>query len=383
MNLKEKQIVPPTKLIIASRRSRLAIWQAQLVKDHLTKLYPSCQTDILALITRGDQILDRILSKVGGKGLFVKELEQALLDGRADLAVHSLKDVPMELPVEFEMPAVMLREDASDVIVLPQEKKDIEVASPAAICFNASESVLMQLKPGAQVGTASQRRAVFITENFPHLKVKILRGNLDTRLSRLDNQEYDAIILAAAGLKRLGLGERIVEYLDPNWCIPAPGQGALGIEIARHRKTLNDLSKLLAPIHHKETALAIYAEREMSRLLGGSCELPIAAYATWQESVSNINNNFQSQPFISEKVTNLKHENILLNEKNIKAKQSLLNLSAWIALPASCKQSKRISVAATAKVSSIDDALKLGKFVADALFEQGAQKIIDEITSGK
>lgn len=247
------------KLVIASRESRLAMWQAETVSAQLRELYPHSSVEILGMTTRGDQILDRTLSKVGGKGLFVKELEIAMLEGHAHLAVHSLKDVPMELPPEFELAAVLEREDARDAFV--SNDYDSLAALPA----------------GAVVGTSSLRRQALIASRFPHLVIQPLRGNLDTRLAKLDRGDYAAIILAAAGLKRLGLPERVRCLLEPEQSLPAPGQGAMAIEIPAGR---DDLRALLAPLNHADTAAAVRAERTLSRVFGGSCQVPLAAYAT-------------------------------------------------------------------------------------------------------
>lgn len=248
----------PTKLIIASRESRLAMWQAENVRARLQALYPQCEVQILGMTTRGDQILDRALSKVGGKGLFVKELEVAMEEGRADLAVHSLKDVPMDLPEGFSLAAILEREDPRDAFVSTQ--------------FNS----LAELPHGAVVGTSSLRRQALISARFPHLVIKPLRGNLDTRLRKLDEGEYAAIILAAAGLKRLGLPERIKAFLDPVESLPAAGQGAMAIEIRSERQ---DLQEILAPLNHLETSQAVNAERTVSKAFGGSCQIPLAAFA--------------------------------------------------------------------------------------------------------
>ena len=261
------QISYPKKLVIASRESRLAMWQAEYVRDCLKNLYPECDVSILGMTTRGDQILDRTLSKVGGKGLFVKELEVALEEGRADLAVHSLKDVPMQLPEGFELACIMEREDARDAFV------------------SNDYASLAELPIGAVVGTASLRREASLRARYPHLKIEPLRGNLDTRLSKLDKKEYAAIILAAAGLKRLGLGSRIKNLLPPEDSLPAAGQGALGIEIRAGRP---DVQAALAPLNHAPSAWAVMAERAVSRALGGSCDVPLAAYATWQGSQLNL-----------------------------------------------------------------------------------------------
>lgn len=253
----------PTRLVIASRESRLAMWQAEHVQACLKKLYPNCEVIILGMTTKGDQILDRALSKVGGKGLFVKELETALEDGRADLAVHSLKDVPMVMPEGFDLSCIMVREDARDALV------------------SNDYGSLAELPAGAVVGTSSLRREAIIRSQYPHLRVEPLRGNLDTRMAKLDRGEYQAIILAAAGLKRLGMGARIKALLPYDPHTPAAGQGALGIETLSARP---DVKAWLAPLNDLPTALAVTAERAVSRKLGGSCEVPLAAHAQWQNS---------------------------------------------------------------------------------------------------
>jgi hydroxymethylbilane synthase len=248
----------PATLIIATRASRLALWQAEHVRSLLQGLYPQCQVSLLTMTTRGDQILDRSLSKVGGKGLFIKELETALLDGRADLAVHSLKDVPVDMQLPFSLSVVLDRDDPRDAFV--SNDYDSLAALPA----------------GAVVGTSSLRRESQIRERFPHLDVQPLRGNLDTRLGKLDNGGYSAIILAAAGLRRLGLASRIRGYLSVEESLPAAGQGALGIEILDAR---SDMHAWLAPLADREATACTLAERAVSRVLGGSCQVPLAAFA--------------------------------------------------------------------------------------------------------
>jgi hydroxymethylbilane synthase len=235
------------------------MWQAEHVRARLAELYPQCVIEILGMTTRGDQILDRTLSKVGGKGLFVKELEVAMAEGRADLAVHSLKDMPMELPQGFALAAVLEREDPRDAFV------------------SNDYASLDALPAGAIVGTSSLRRQALIAARFPQLVIKPLRGNLDTRLGKLDRGEYAAIILAAAGLKRLGLAERIKALIEPEQSLPAPGQGAMAIEICEGR---DDLQQVLAALNHLPTAQAVTAERTLSRAFGGSCQVPLAAFAT-------------------------------------------------------------------------------------------------------
>jgi hydroxymethylbilane synthase len=267
MNTETRSTQPPQSLVIASRESRLAMWQAEHVQFALHKLYPSCEVKILGMTTRGDQILDRTLSKVGGKGLFVKELEGALADGRADLAVHSLKDVPMELPEGFTLSTILERGDPLDAFVSPHYAS------------------LADLPAGSVVGTSSLRREAMLRMHFPHLDIRPLRGNLDTRLAKLDRGDYAAIILAAAGLQRLGLEARIRGSLAAEYSLPAAGQGALGIEIRAGRP---ELAAWLAPLHHQATAVAAEAERMVSRALGGSCEVPLAAYATWRDDTLRL-----------------------------------------------------------------------------------------------
>ena len=250
-------------LIIATRESRLALWQAEHVQALLRARGHG--VDLLGMTTRGDQILDRSLSKVGGKGLFVKELEVALDEGRADLAVHSLKDVPMELPEGFELACVMEREDPRDAWV-----------SPAC-------AGLEDLPPDAVVGTSSLRRVVLLRAALERLgrtdvRIEPLRGNLDTRLRKLDEGQYHAIVLAAAGLKRLGLASRIRKIFDPAEMLPAAGQGALGIEVRASRP---EVAAALAPLAHLPSWFAVAAERAVSRGMGGSCSMPLAAFATW------------------------------------------------------------------------------------------------------
>jgi hydroxymethylbilane synthase len=235
------------------------MWQAEHVKALLQE--QGHAVALLGMSTRGDQILDRSLSKVGGKGLFVKELELALEEGRADIAVHSLKDVPMDLPEGFALACVLEREDPRDALVSPRHAS------------------LADLPQGAVVGTSSLRRVVLLRALRPDLRIEPLRGNLDTRLRKLDEGHYDAIVLAAAGLKRLGLEDRIRECFEPDTMLPAAGQGALGIEIRADRA---DLLALLAPLASRADALATAAERAVSRAMGGSCSMPLAAHARWQ-----------------------------------------------------------------------------------------------------
>jgi hydroxymethylbilane synthase len=247
----------PSRIVIATRESRLALWQATHVKDLLETAWPGCQVDLLGMTTRGDQILDRTLSKVGGKGLFVKELEQALSEGRADLAVHSMKDVPAELPEGFALIATLARETPLDAFV-----------------SNRYES-LAEMPPGCVIGTSSLRREAQLHAQHPYLGVLPLRGNLDTRLKKLDAGEYDAIILAAAGLKRLGLANRIRALLPASESLPAAGQGALGIEACTARP---EVAAWLAPLIDPVTTACVAAERALTQALQGGCDVPIGAF---------------------------------------------------------------------------------------------------------
>ncbi len=307
-------LAAPKRLVIASRESRLALWQAHYVQDCLKKCYPDCDVQILGMTTRGDQILDKALSKVGGKGLFVKELETALEDGRADLAVHSLKDVPMVMPEGFDLACVMAREDARDAFV------------------SNDYASLEELPAGAIVGTSSLRRESVLRAKFPHLVIEPLRGNLDTRMGKLDRGEYQAIILAAAGLKRLGLESRIRACLPYDPYTPAAGQGALGIEtLTKHPH----IKEWLAPLLDLPTLYAVSAERMVSRQLGGSCEVPLAAHATWDQ------NHMQIRSFVAS-----------TDGKNICLAQG------------------------SGAVNSVADAEALGLAVAQDLLAQGAAALI-------
>ena len=249
------------RLVIATRKSRLALWQAEHVKERLEALHPGLDVELLPMSTRGDEVLDRSLEKVGGKGLFVKELENAIAAGRADLAVHSMKDVPADLPPGFLLAAITSREDPRDAFVSSRYES-----------FEAMPS-------GAIVGTSSLRRAAQISERHPSFEIKLLRGNVETRLSKLDRGEYDAIVLAVAGLVRLNLAERIRSRLAIEASLPAPGQGALGIECLAER---DDVLERLRVLADPDTAVCVRAERAVSRALGGSCTIPLGAYAVME-----------------------------------------------------------------------------------------------------
>ena len=250
-----------TTLRIATRKSQLAMWQAEHVRDLLMTAHPGLEVELVALSTRGDKILDTPLAKIGGKGLFVKELEEAMLDGRADIAVHSMKDVPMQFPEGLGLSVIFAGAEPTDALV------------------SNDYGSLDELPEGARVGTSSLRRGLQIRERRPDLEILFLRGNVQTRLAKLDDGEYDAIILATAGLKRLGLSQRIAQELPPEVCLPACGQGALGIECR-----INDpeLIALLAPLDDPDTSTRVRAERAMNTRLEGGCQVPIGGYATFE-----------------------------------------------------------------------------------------------------
>ncbi len=252
----------PRRLTIATRESALALWQAEHVRAQLAARYRGTTVELLGITTQGDRIVDRPLATIGGKGLFIKELENALREGRADLAVHSLKDMPMDVPEGFVLAAISAREDPRDAFV-----------------SNDHESIA-ELPAGAVVGTSSLRREAQLRERHPGVRIESLRGNVHTRLRKLDEGRYDAIILAAAGLKRLGLTTRIRALIDADESLPAPGQGALAIECRADRL---DVQGAIAPLADRGTTLATAAERAFSRALGGSCHTPLAAYAEWEE----------------------------------------------------------------------------------------------------
>ncbi|MEK6592084.1 MAG: hydroxymethylbilane synthase [Pseudomonadota bacterium] len=248
----------PARVVIASRESVLAMWQARHIQSRLATLYPQLEVSIVGMTTQGDRMLGTSLAKIGGKGLFVKELEDALAEARADIAVHSVKDVPMNLPPGFVLAAITERADPRDAFVSNRYQN------------------LGDLPAGGRVGTSSLRRESQLRARYPRLTAEPLRGNVQTRLGKLDAGQYDAIILAAAGLKRLGLEARICALLTPEESMPAVGQGALGIECRAGRE---DLLRLLAPLNHEATALCVSAERALSRALAGSCNVPLGGFA--------------------------------------------------------------------------------------------------------
>ena len=255
-------------LRIATRKSPLALWQAEFVKTQLQHHHPQLNVELVTMTTKGDKLLDTPLAKIGGKGLFVKELETAMLEGVADIAVHSMKDVPMEFPEGLCLSVICQREDSSDALV------------------SNHFSALNELPENAVIGTSSLRRQCQVRAHFPSLQVKELRGNVNTRLSKLDAGEYDAIILASAGLMRLNMVDRITQRLPSSISLPAGGQGAVGIE-CRSDDTL--VKKLIAPLHHLKSAICVRAERAANRHLKGGCQVPIACFATLSDDGVTVN----------------------------------------------------------------------------------------------
>jgi hydroxymethylbilane synthase len=248
---------------IATRKSALALWQAHFVKAELEAAHPGLLVELVPMSTQGDKILDTPLAKIGGKGLFVKELETALLNGQADIAVHSMKDVPVDFPEGLMLHTICQREDPRDAFV------------------SNTYQQLADLPQGAVIGTSSLRRQCQIKALRPDLQIKDLRGNVNTRLAKLDAGEFDAIILASAGLIRLGFADRIASYLDVSTSLPANGQGAVGIEC---RSDDLQIQQLLAPLEHQETRICVLAERAMNRKLQGGCQVPIGAFAVLQQN---------------------------------------------------------------------------------------------------
>ena len=260
--LKMNGVVLAEKIIrIATRKSPLALWQAEHVAERLERTFPGCRTELVKMTTQGDKILDAPLAKIGGKGLFVKELEQGMLEGLADIAVHSMKDVPVEFPDGLHLAAILTREDPTDAFV------------------SKHYSTLHDLPANAKIGTSSLRRQCQIKQFYPDAEILSLRGNVNTRLSKLDAGEYDAIILASAGLKRLGMADRITQCLDTSVSLPAIGQGAIGIECRSDDQQINEM---LSVLHDSETGLCVTAERAMNTCLNGGCQVPIAGFAQLQ-----------------------------------------------------------------------------------------------------
>jgi len=252
---------------IATRKSPLALWQAEYVATRLRSAHPELQTELVRMTTRGDKILDTPLAKVGGKGLFIKELEQGLLNGTADIAVHSMKDVPVEFPPGLQLGAVLQRHDPRDAMISNRYQRFSEI--PA----------------GAKIGTSSLRRQCQIKKHNAEYEIISLRGNVNTRLSKLDAGIYDAIVLAAAGMERLGLHSKVSEYLDPSFSLPAIGQGAIGVEC---RSDAPDVMEILSCLNDDDTRICVTAERAMNRTLEGGCQVPIAGFAELKDGVLRL-----------------------------------------------------------------------------------------------
>ena len=294
-------------LKIATRKSPLALWQAEFVKSKLETIYPDLKVELVKMTTQGDQILNSPLSKIGGKSLFIKELEVGIMEGRADIAVHSMKDVPYELPQGFEIGAILERESPFDAFV------------------SNDFSSIQDLPVGARLGSCSLRRIVQVKAMRPDLEILDLRGNVNTRLKKLDDGEYDAIILACSGLARLGFDNRIKQDLSPDDSLPAVGQGALGIEIEAND---HDISSLIKPLIHKKTQIEVSAERALNATLQGGCSVAIGAFATSEDSkltLSGMVGNVDSGEIIRVQETGETSKPIDLG---IRAAKKLLSLGA-------------------------------------------------------
>ena len=302
---------------IATRTSQLALWQAYYVRDKLQSLYQDLEVEIIEIVSQGDKTLDIPLSTVGGKGLFLKELEVSLLEGKSDIAVHSMKDVTVELPAGLEITVICPREDPRDAFV------------------SNNFSSIHDLPKGAVIGTCSLRRRCQIKANFPHLEVKNLRGNVNTRLGRLDNGDYDALVLAASGLIRLEFQHRIAQFLPTNLCLPAVGQGAVGIEC---RQDDLETNALIASLGDRDATLRVTAERAANAKLGGGCHVPVAVFSEL------INNKMTIRGMVGE-----------------------------------CDGSKVLTAQSAAVVQDVEQAIAIGEDVAADLIKQGAKEILASV----
>ncbi|OCG22952.1 MULTISPECIES: hydroxymethylbilane synthase [unclassified Gilliamella] len=302
---------------IATRKSPLALWQANFVKKQLLAAHPNLTVELIPMVTKGDVLLDSPLSKIGGKGLFVKQLEQAILNNEADIAVHSIKDIPVAFPEGLTLATICKRDDVRDAFI------------------SNTYLSLDELPNGAVIGTSSLRRQCQLREKYPHLQIKDLRGNVGTRLAKLDNKEYDAIILAAVGLKRLSLEDRIKQYIDTNLILPAVGQGAIGIETRTDDK---QILEVLSVLDDKNSRVCIEAERTMNKALQGGCQVPIACY-------SQLNNDVLSLQGLVGRIDG----------------------------------SKIVKVALTGDITEPE---MLGKELAKRLLDQGAKAILQELNGG-
>jgi hydroxymethylbilane synthase len=329
------------KIIIGTRGSKLALWQAEWIKSEIKKLYPDLEIELNKIKTTGDKILDVPLAKVGGKGLFVKEIEEALLRNEADIAVHSMKDVPTDFPEGLHIAVITKREDPRDAFI----SRAVEQQSSRAAAIKS----LKDLPLGAIIGTSSLRRSCQLLSIRPDLKIKQLRGNLDTRLKKLDEGQFDAIILAAAGVKRLGWTKRITEILEPEISLPAIGQGAVGIECRINDKFINNL---IAPLNHLETSICVKAERAFLKKLEGGCQVPIAAYARIEQQSSRA------------------------AEQKIRRKDCRTSALIIDGLVGSISGNRIIKGHIEGKN---EDAENLGIRLAEELLSKGAKEILDEV----
>ncbi len=321
------------KIIIGTRSSKLALWQAEFVKAELNRLYPDIEIELNKIKTTGDKILDVPLAQVGGKGLFVKEIEEALLGGKADIAVHSMKDVPTEFPEGLHLAVICEREDPRDALISQMQNIKFKINN------------FQSIPKGAKIGTSSLRRACQLLSLRPDLKIEQLRGNLETRLRKLDEGRFDAIILAAAGVKRLGLEKRITEILPFEISLPAIGQGAVGIECRIDDEFIN---KVIAPLNHLETAICVKAERAFLKKLEGGCQVPIAAHARIGQRARSI-----------EQKTNIDPSSLFLD-----------------GLVGSITGDRIIKGHIEGKT---EDAEHLGVALAEDVLSQGAKEILDEV----
>ena len=327
------------KLIIGTRGSKLALWQAEWVKSELQRLRPGLEVELNKIKTTGDKILDVPLAKVGGKGLFVKEIEEALLSGGADLAVHSMKDVPTDFPEGLLLPVICRREDPRDAFIRSQKS---EVRSQK----------FKDLPNGSVIGTSSLRRACQLLSLRPDLKIEQLRGNLDTRLRKLDEGQFDAIILAAAGVKRLGWADRITEIIPMEISLPAIGQGAIGIECRTNDDSINSL---ISPLNHSETSVCVRAERAFLKKLEGGCQVPIAAHARLISQKSEENS---SQELNSSLITH--HSSLLVMDGLVGSITGDRIVRGHIE-------------------GSAGDAESIGTSLAEDILSRGAKEILDEV----
>ncbi|MBI4653666.1 MAG: hydroxymethylbilane synthase [Nitrospirae bacterium] len=363
------------KITIGTRSSKLALWQAEWVKSELKKLNSDLEIELKKIKTTGDKILDVPLAKIGGKGLFVKEIEEALLRREADLAVHSMKDVPTDLPQGLHISAICKRENPRDALIVSQ--KSNPPLPPFAKggrggILNSSlvtrHSLLYELPHGATIGTSSLRRICQILSIQPNFKITQLRGNLDTRIRKLDEGKFDAIIVAVAGVKRLGLSHRITETLEPDICLPAIGQGAVGIECRTDDKFINSI---LSPLNHVETSVCVKAERAFLKRLEGGCQVPIAAYARI-EKMQDSGYRIQDTGF---KIQDNHASCIMHHASDIVTRQSLLYIDID-GLIGSVSGDRLIKGHIE---GNPQDAEKLGVNLAEDLLSRGGEKILAEI----